>query len=94
MSPHKVRVRLNERIANLGKAGEIIEVSSTQARNYLIPKGLATEVSDKDVAAIETAERKKRENANSLILKKHEIQETLHTKTIEFALRGKGDKIF
>jgi large subunit ribosomal protein L9 len=94
MPSHKVKVRLIERIANLGKAGEIIEVSSVQARNYLIPKGLASEVSDKDIASLADAERRKRENANTLILKKHEIQETLHAKTLGFGLRGKGSKIF
>lgn len=94
MPAHKVKVRLTERIANIGKAGEIVEVSSTQARNYLVPKGLATEVSEKDIANLEATERRKRENANVLILKKQEIQEALHTKTLEFGLRGKGNKVF
>jgi len=44
----KVSVRLLTRIANVGKEGEIVEVSRTQAKNYLIPKGLAKEVNGKD----------------------------------------------
>jgi len=41
MSNDKVSVQLLQRIANVGKEGEIIEVSHAYARNYLIAKKLA-----------------------------------------------------
>ncbi len=38
MPPAKLTVELLIDIANLGRHGEMVEVSTSQARNYLIPK--------------------------------------------------------
>ncbi len=38
MSTNKLTIELLETIANIGRKGTIIEVSSSQARNFLIPK--------------------------------------------------------
>ena len=37
-----MKVLLNESIKNVGRAGEIKEVKDGYARNFLIPRGLAT----------------------------------------------------
>jgi large subunit ribosomal protein L9 len=37
-----MKVLLNESLKNVGRAGEIKEVKNGYARNYLIPRGLAT----------------------------------------------------
>ena len=37
-----MKVLLNESVKNVGRAGEIKEVKDGYARNYLIPRGLAT----------------------------------------------------
>jgi large subunit ribosomal protein L9 len=37
-----MKVLLNESVKNVGRAGEIKEVKNGYARNYLIPRGLAT----------------------------------------------------
>ena len=37
-----MKVLLNEAVRNVGRAGEIKEVKGGYARNYLIPRGLAT----------------------------------------------------
>ncbi len=54
----KIQVEVLTRIANKGKPGDIIEVSRSEARNYLIPKGLVREVTPALLAEIE-AKRKK-----------------------------------
>jgi len=42
----KVKVLLLRDVNNLGKKGEIVDVSDGYARNYLFPKGLAQEVNE------------------------------------------------
>src|SRR5215213_5557444 len=54
-----MQVILRERLENLGDAGEIVEVKSGYARNYLIPKGLAYEATSANKRRIEA------ENARS-----------------------------
>lgn len=40
-----MKVILKENVKSLGKAGDIVEASNGYARNYLLPRGLAVEVS-------------------------------------------------
>jgi large subunit ribosomal protein L9 len=53
-----MKVILKQNVPNLGKAGDIINVSDGHARNYLLPKGLAAEATDKNVNSL--AQEKKR----------------------------------
>ena len=51
MATSKITVELLKDMAHLGRKGQIIEVSTPQARNSLIPQGIAKEI---------TAERMKK----------------------------------
>ncbi len=44
--PQKVEVLLRENLKNLGKCGDVVRVPPGYARNYLLPRKLATEASD------------------------------------------------
>jgi large subunit ribosomal protein L9 len=44
---------LVEDVAHLGKAGEVVEVKPGYARNYLMPRGLATEVNPHNMKLLE-----------------------------------------
>jgi len=48
-----VKLLLTEDIVNLGKAGEIVEVTSGYARNYLIPQGLALVPTEGNIKRVE-----------------------------------------
>ena len=68
-----MKIILNQKIANLGKEGDIVTVKDGYARNYLIPNGwamLATKnnivATNKQIEAIERKEAKTRENLESL----------------------------
>jgi large subunit ribosomal protein L9 len=94
LNKDKLTVRLLTRIANVGREGEIIEVSRTQARNYLIPKGLAKEVSEKDIIDIKKKEEKRQENLRALSRDRHDIAKNLNGKELSFELSGIGSKVF
>ena len=90
----KTSVILLERIANIGKEGEIVEVSHAQAKNYLIPKGLA-KLATPDVIKREQEKKKRlQDNKSHLMEARHEIGKKLHNETIVFELAGSKDKIF
>lgn len=48
-----MKVILKDTIESLGKAGDTVKVSDGYARNYLIPRGLAVEASNKTLKAFE-----------------------------------------
>jgi len=90
-----MKVILAQDVKNLGKQGEIKEVSDGYARNYLIPRGLAVEATkanlkEQEEKAIRLQKQKDR--------KKNEAQalyELLDGKTITITARvGGGDKLF
>lgn len=96
MAPNKdkISVRLLTRIANVGKEWDIVEVSRTQAKNYLIPKGLAKEVSEKDITDLKKKEDKRQENLRALSRDRHDIAKRLNGATLSFELSGIGSKVF
>src|SRR6185436_9789792 len=47
--PQKVEVLLRENLKNLGKCGEVVRVPPGYARNYLLPRKLATEATAENV---------------------------------------------
>ena len=53
-----MKVILKQNVPNLGKAGDIVNVSDGYARNYLFPKGLAAQATDGNVNSV--AQEKKR----------------------------------
>jgi len=52
-----MKVILQENIETLGQIGDIVKVAPGYARNYLLPKGLAIEATEKNAKALEHAKR-------------------------------------
>jgi len=48
-----MKVILKQDVVSLGKLGDIVKVSDGYARNYLIPKGLAVEATEKNMKILE-----------------------------------------
>lgn len=94
MSNDKVTVKLLTRLAGIGKEGEIVSVSRSQARNFLIPKKFAIEVSDQFIQDEKERQKKQQDNRRNNVEQRHKIAEQLHGKTLDFALRGSGEKVF
>ena len=49
----QTKLLLSESIRNLGKVGDVVEVSPGYARNYLLPKGLAVQPTPGNIKKIE-----------------------------------------
>ncbi len=52
-----MKVILKEDVKHVGKMGQIVDVADGYARNYLIPKGLVTEASTKNIKFLEHEKR-------------------------------------
>lgn len=88
MSNDKVSVQLLQRIANVGKEGEIIEVSHAYAFNYLIAKKLARLATPDLITREIENKRKTQDNRSHLVSARHEIAKKLHDTTLTFELTG------
>jgi|TARA_B110000467_G_scaffold108690_1_gene99052 large subunit ribosomal protein L9 len=90
-----MQIILNQDVNTLGKAGEIITVKPGFARNYLIPQGIATMATKKNIEAInnnlEIQERKDAKTRTNL----EALGERLNKLTLKFELQaGEDDKLF
>ena len=62
-----MKVILKENIDTLGHIGDIVKVAPGYARNYLLPKGLATEATEKNAKALEHAKRQMEYKKNKVL---------------------------
>jgi large subunit ribosomal protein L9 len=79
-----MKLLLNESIKNVGKVGDVVEVSSGYARNFLLPKGLAVAPTPNNVKKIEARrkeierlERERRDQQAALIKQLEGVEVTL-----------------
>ena len=90
-----MQIILNQDVDTLGKAGEIITVKDGFARNYLIPQGIGTMATKKNIETtnknIEIQERKDARTRTNL----EALAERLNKLTLKFELKaGEDDKLF
>jgi len=85
-----MKLLLNESIKNVGRVGDIVEVSPGYARNYLLPKGLAVEPTPGNIKRIEARkqeiekqERQRREQQAALLKQLEGVEVTLERRANE-----------
>jgi large subunit ribosomal protein L9 len=85
-----VKLLLKESIKNVGKVGDVVEVSPGYARNYLLPRDLAVEPTPNNVKKIETRrkeiekiERERLEQQAALIKQLEGVEVTLERRANE-----------
>src|SRR5918992_1600424 len=85
-----VKLLLKESIKNVGRVGDIVEVSPGYARNYLIPQDLAVEPTPNNVKKIEARrkeiekqERERREQQEAMIGRLAEVEVMLERRANE-----------
>lgn len=94
MSSSKISVEILQRVANVGKPGDIIEVSHAYGMNYLIPKGIAKIVTPERLKQIEIEKKRKAASRIETIEQKRATAEKLHMKALSFEVEGHGSKVF
>jgi large subunit ribosomal protein L9 len=90
-----MKVILKSDVERLGKTGDVVTVAAGFARNYLLPRGLALEATDRGMEQIEI-DRRRDEKA---LQKKASDAVALQTKLEEVSLTiskqsGESDKLF
>jgi large subunit ribosomal protein L9 len=87
---NNIKLLLKESIKNVGKVGDVVEVSAGYARNYLLPNDLAVQPTAGNVKKIEERrkeiekqEREKREQQAALIKQLETVEVTLERRANE-----------
>jgi large subunit ribosomal protein L9 len=90
-----MKIILNEDVKNLGRMGEVFDVSDGYARNYLIPKKLASEANTGNLKEMEHHKTSLIKKAEKIKTALKEASEKLSNVTITIkAKAGEEDKLF
>jgi len=90
-----MKIILIKDVEKLGKKYEIKEVSSGYARNYLIPKDLAIQASEKLLKWAEAQREKEEKKADEKLKKVSEFVSAIDGLEIEITVKvGKEDQLF
>jgi large subunit ribosomal protein L9 len=90
-----MKLILQENIEHLGQIGDIVKVAPGYARNYLLPKGLAIEATEKNAKALEHAKRQLAYKKNKTLEAAKNLVAKLEALSIELTHQaGEEGKLF
>ncbi len=82
-----MKVLFLKHVINVWKEGEIKEVKSWYASNFLLPKWLAVELTETEEKKYNQKLKKEDSHKRELIENRHKLSEELNWKTIKFSLK-------
>jgi large subunit ribosomal protein L9 len=90
-----MKVILKQNVESLGKAGDLVKVADGYARNFLVPKGLASEANSRNLKAFEHEKNRILLQAEKIQKKAEEAVVRLSAVTCTIARRvGEQEKLF
>jgi large subunit ribosomal protein L9 len=90
-----MKLILKENIETLGHIGDIVKVAPGYARNYLLPKGLAVEATEKNAKALEHLKRQMAYKKNKALESSQALAAKLGALAIELLHKvGEEGKLF
>ncbi len=90
-----MQIILNADVKGLGKEGEKVNVSDGYARNYLIPRALATQVNAQLLTELKNKEAAEVNRAKKELEDAQESARQLNGKTVKICAKaGQGGKLF
>ena len=90
-----MNVILKQNVESLGKAGDLVKVADGYARNFLIPKGLASEANDRNIKAFEHEKKRILLQAEKIQKQAEETAARLGAVVCTIARRvGEQEKLF
>ena len=86
---------LSKPVEGLGRAGDIVEVSPGHFRNFLRPRGLATEATQKNLTALSRFRQKEERVAVRERTEAEQLADKLAELPVRVALKaGENDRLF
>ena len=90
-----MKVILLQDVKSLGKEGEIVTVSDGYARNFIIPKKLGLEATDKNLNDLKLKKKYDARLAEGILEDAQALKERLEAGQIELAMKvGEGERLF
>jgi large subunit ribosomal protein L9 len=90
-----MKVILKEHVENLGNIGDIVKVAPGYARNFLLPKGVAIEATEKNAKALEHAKRQMAYKKNRELETARNLASRLEALVVELTHQaGEEGKLF
>ncbi len=90
-----MQVILKEDIEKLGQMGQVVEVKRGYARNYLIPRSLAVEATDRSIKQLEHAKRLVADKIKKVQKESATLAQKLDQAVVTlFHAAGEEDKLF
>ena len=90
-----MKVILQKDVKNLGKVGDLVSVSTGFARNYLFPRQLAAEATEKRLSEYEHLKRVAEVKKKKAVSERQALIKKLSGITVNFkAQAGESDKLF
>jgi large subunit ribosomal protein L9 len=90
-----MKVILNKDVKNLGKVGDLVNVSNGYARNYLFPRSLALVATEKRVKEFAHLQKVAETKKKKAIAERQDLAKKLSGVTVTFkASAGETDKLF
>lgn len=90
-----MKVILKENLENLGQIGDVVKVAPGYARNYLLPRGLAIEATEKNAKALEHAKRQLEYKKNKVKEQAKGVATKIESLTLSIAHQaGEEGKLF
>lgn len=90
-----MQIILMEKVANLGKLGEIVNVKRGYARNYLIPQGKATRATETSIAEFELKRAELEKNQATTLAAAEALAEKIDGLMIQITQKAGGEgKLF
>lgn len=81
-----MKVIFLQHVVNVGKVGEIKEVSDSYARNVLLPKKYVKQLTKIEEERLESKKKKEEQNRITKVVHRHELWESLNWKKFDFHL--------
>ena len=90
-----MKIILLQDVKSLGKKGEIVEVASRYARNYVLPKKLGVEATEKNLNDIKLQKAHEEKLAAQRLAEAQDLAQKLESVQITVSMkRGEGDRVF
>lgn len=89
-----MQVILIQNVKNLGRKGELKDVSDGYARNFLFAQKLALPATKEAVVRLESEKKKEQAEQSQNLEKSRQLAAQMKDRSVEIRAKGKGGKLF